>query len=55
VIASESGDEKLPYTGDGKVVNSPGYDGLTLFYSAVREGSGSLFGGFPLWAGWLTS
>ena len=29
VIASDSGEEKLPYTGDGKVVNSPGYDGLS--------------------------
>lgn len=28
VIAAPDGDEKLPYTGDGKLVNSPGYDGL---------------------------
>ncbi|WP_438483495.1 leucine--tRNA ligase [Oleiharenicola lentus] len=29
VIAGETGDETLPYTGDGKVINSPGYDGLS--------------------------
>ncbi len=28
VIAADDS-EKLPYTGDGKVINSPGYDGLT--------------------------
>ncbi|MBP6864706.1 MAG: leucine--tRNA ligase [Candidatus Didemnitutus sp.] len=28
VIAAPDGDEKLPYTGDGKLINSPGYDGL---------------------------
>ncbi len=28
VIAAPDGDEKLPYTGDGVLVNSPGYDGL---------------------------
>ncbi|MEY4005323.1 MAG: hypothetical protein RLZZ221_1419, partial [Verrucomicrobiota bacterium] len=28
VIAGEKGDEKLPYTGEGRLVNSPGYDGL---------------------------
>ena len=28
VIAGPKGDEKLPYTGDGVLVNSPGYDGL---------------------------
>jgi leucyl-tRNA synthetase len=29
VIAGPDADEKLPYTGDGILVNSPGYDGLT--------------------------
>ncbi len=29
VIAAADGSDKLPYTGDGKLVNSPGYDGLT--------------------------
>jgi leucyl-tRNA synthetase len=29
VIAAPDGDEKLPFTGDGKLINSPGYDGLT--------------------------
>jgi leucyl-tRNA synthetase len=28
VIAGGEGSEKLPYTGDGQLVNSPGYDGL---------------------------
>jgi len=28
VIDGGEGSEKLPYTGDGKLVNSPGYDGL---------------------------
>ena len=28
VIAGEKGDEQLPFTGEGKLVNSPGYDGL---------------------------
>lgn len=28
VIAGEKGDEPLPFTGEGKLVNSPGYDGL---------------------------
>src|SRR4051812_7157402 len=28
VIAGPEGDLKLPYVGDGKVINSPGYDGL---------------------------
>ncbi len=28
VIAGPAGDEKLPYTGDGTLINSPGYDGL---------------------------
>jgi leucyl-tRNA synthetase len=28
VIAAADGSEKLPYSGDGKMVNSPGYDGL---------------------------
>ncbi len=28
VIEAGDGSEKLPYTGDGKVINSPGYDGL---------------------------
>ncbi len=29
VIASDDGSETLPYTGVGKLINSPGYDGLT--------------------------
>ncbi len=29
VIQAADNDEKLPYTGDGNVVNSPGYDGLS--------------------------
>jgi leucyl-tRNA synthetase len=29
VIAGPEGDETLPYVGDGKVINSPGYDGLS--------------------------
>jgi len=29
VIAGPAADEKLPYTGDGTLINSPGYDGLT--------------------------
>jgi leucyl-tRNA synthetase len=29
VIAAADGSDKLPYVGDGKVVNSPGYDGLS--------------------------
>ncbi len=29
VIAAPDGSDKLPYTGDGKLINSPGYDGLT--------------------------
>jgi len=29
VIAAADDSDKLPYTGDGKVINSPGYDGLT--------------------------
>jgi leucyl-tRNA synthetase len=28
VIAAPDGSDKLPYTGDGKLINSPGYDGL---------------------------
>ncbi len=28
VIESSDGSDKLPYVGDGKVINSPGYDGL---------------------------
>lgn len=28
VIANDDGDQKLPYTGDGHLINSPGYDGL---------------------------
>jgi leucyl-tRNA synthetase len=28
VIAGPKGDEPLPYTGDGRLINSPGYDGL---------------------------
>ncbi len=28
VIAGEKGDEPLPYTGEGRLVNSPGYDGM---------------------------
>ena len=28
VIAGPNGDEKLPYVGDGTLINSPGYDGL---------------------------
>ncbi|MDQ5981227.1 MAG: leucyl-tRNA synthetase, partial [Verrucomicrobiota bacterium] len=28
VIAAADGSEKLPYTGDGKLINSPGYDGM---------------------------
>lgn len=28
VIAGEKGDEQLPYTGEGRLVNSPGYDGM---------------------------
>ena len=28
VIASPDSEAKLPYTGDGKLINSPGYDGL---------------------------
>ena len=28
VIAAPDGDEKLPYVGDGVLVNSPGYDGM---------------------------
>ena len=28
VIAGEKGDEQLPYTGEGRLVNSPGYDGF---------------------------
>jgi leucyl-tRNA synthetase len=28
VIAGPVGDEKVPYTGDGKLINSPGYDGM---------------------------
>ena len=28
VIASPDGEVKLPYTGDGKLINSPGYDGM---------------------------
>lgn len=28
VIAAADGSDKLPYTGDGKLINSPGYDGL---------------------------
>ncbi len=28
VIAGPGGDEKLPYVGDGTLINSPGYDGL---------------------------
>ena len=28
VIAGENGSETLPYTGDGLLINSPGYDGL---------------------------
>ncbi len=29
VIAAPDGSDKLPYTGDGKLINSPGYDGLS--------------------------
>ena len=29
VIASPKGDEPLPYVGDGTLINSPGYDGLS--------------------------
>jgi leucyl-tRNA synthetase len=29
VIAAADGSEQLPYVGDGKVINSPGYDGLS--------------------------
>ncbi len=29
VIAAPDGSEQLPYVGDGKVINSPGYDGLS--------------------------
>jgi leucyl-tRNA synthetase len=29
VIAAADGSDKLPYTGDGKLINSPGYDGLS--------------------------
>jgi len=29
VIAAPDGNEELPYTGDGKLINSPGYDGLS--------------------------
>ncbi len=29
VISGPDGNEKLPYTGDGTLINSPGYDGLT--------------------------
>ncbi|MBI5422518.1 MAG: leucine--tRNA ligase [Opitutae bacterium] len=29
VIAADDGSDKLPYTGDGKLINSPGYDGLS--------------------------
>ena len=28
VIAAADGSDQLPYTGDGKLINSPGYDGL---------------------------
>ncbi len=28
VIAADNGETKLPYVGDGKLVNSPGYDGM---------------------------
>jgi leucyl-tRNA synthetase len=28
VIAADDGTDTLPYTGDGKLINSPGYDGL---------------------------
>ncbi len=28
VIASPDGEAKLPYTGDGQLINSPGYDGM---------------------------
>ncbi len=28
VIANDDGEQKLPYTGEGRLINSPGYDGL---------------------------